>query len=128
MIGIFWGYQDEIFGAKQPLSEGDSILQGFIDSTFAHVEVWETNLAIKNQYPELRPMEYQDIPRGRVVFKGIATQAKGGKYIVYLDKCLLTDAYKQGILQFFELQDKKVVWRMDAHYTTNPDDLDALFE
>lgn len=128
MIGIFWGYQSKVFGAKQPLSAGDSTLPGFIDSTFAHVFVWETNLSIKSQYHELCSMEYQDIPRGRVVFKGVATQAKGGKYIVYLDKCLLTDAYKQVILEFFELQGKKVVWRMDAHYTTNPDDLDALFE
>ncbi len=127
MIGIFWGYQNQIFGAKQSLSAGDSTLPGFVDSTFAHVDVWETPLAVKSQYLELRSMEYQDIPRGRVVFKGVATQAKGGKYIVYLDKCLLTDAYKQVILEFFELQGKKVVWRMDAHYTTNPDDLDALF-
>lgn len=128
MIGIFWGYQGEIFGAKQSLSAGDSTLPGFIDSIFAHVNVWETPLAVKSQYSELRSMEYQDIPRGRVVFKGSAAQAKNGKYIVYLDKCLFTDMYKQVILEFFELQDKKVVWRMDAHYTTNPDDLDALFE
>ena len=128
MIGIFWGYQGVIFGAKQPLSEGDSALPGFIDSTFAHVDVWEIPLAVKTQCPELRSMEYQDIPRGRVVFKGIPTQIKNGKYIIYLDQCLLNESYKQGILQYFELQDKNVVWRMDAHYTTNPDTLAALFD
>ncbi len=67
--------------------------------------------------------EYQDIPRGRVVwFKKKKTA------VVYMDKKLLrSTAMKKKVTAFFKLNPDSVEWESDPHYTTEPDEIDRLF-
>ncbi len=127
MIGIFWVYKSTIFGEKQKIDEGEMDTLGSVDSSFAHVSSWSKLVAFQNVFPELKAKEYEEVPRGRVVFHRYEGKHQQPVYIVYLDKKLMSDANKQVIAGFFELEGGKVKWRSDPHYTTDPDEINTLF-
>lgn len=122
-VGIFWIYQGNILGRARPLDEGESSVAGLIDSPDNHSDLWECDPAFLSSFPDLRGLEYQQVPRGRVLFSSLENRA-----VVYRDKTLCTEAVKQLIVDFFGLQDVKVVWKTDPHYTTSRLDLDSLFD
>ncbi len=77
-IGIFWFYDNKVIGVAHDFSlkEADSI--GLIDSKYTHVDYWEI---LRRQLPELKDKEYEQLPRGRVIF-----DTNKNKAIIYLDK------------------------------------------
>lgn len=107
-IGIFWFYKDEVIGIAHEFSlhEADSI--GLIDSQYAHMDYWEK---LKLQIPGLEHTEYEQLPRGRVIFN-----THKGKAIIYLDKTLLQRSKVNQILNFFNLNVENVILRTDPHY------------
>lgn len=64
-IGIFWFYDNKVIGVAHDFSlkEADSI--GLINSKYTHVDYWEI---LRRQLPELKDKEYEQLPRGRVIF------------------------------------------------------------
>ena len=118
-MGIFWGYGARLLwsgvSVAKGLRYGDSV-HGSID----HVEFWP---ALQRQYPALRTMEYEVIPRGRVVF-----HKKSGRYVVYMDKKLHRTSVKRRIIRAFALPEDQTDFLTDPHYTTDEADLDRLFE
>jgi hypothetical protein len=121
-IGIFWYYQQSVIGKAVTLEEGAEGVSGIIDSPDNHVDYWEAQQGFCARFPKLMGKEYQDIPRGRVLYL-----VNGGKALVYLDKKLLKDIIKKRIMEFFELDAGKVQWRTDLHYTTSKKELARLF-
>lgn len=121
-IGIFWVYKGIVFGKKATIVEGDEAVTGMVDSPFNHVDVWESDTEFHRQFPELVHLEYQQLPRGRVLYQ----RAKISP-LVYLDKTLNTRATRVLIASFFEFEHEQAVWRSDLHYTTCLEDLDSLF-
>ncbi len=107
-IGIFWCYQNQIVGIAHDfkLSEQDSL--GLIDSAYVHVNYWEE---LRSQIAELRHKEYEEIPRGRVIYNSL-----GNKTIVYMDAKLFKKRIAQQIAVFFELNFDDVIWKKDLHY------------
>ena len=107
-IGIFWCYQNQIVGIAHDfkLSEQDSL--GLIDSAYVHVNYWEE---LQNQQVELRHIEYEEIPRGRVIYNSLSN-----KTIVYMDAKLFKKSIAQKITVFFELYFDDVIWKKDPHY------------
>lgn len=107
-IGIFWFYDHKVIGISHDFSlkEADSI--GLIDSKYTHVEYWEI---LRRQLPELKDREYEQLPRGRVIF-----DTNKNKAIIYLDETLLKRRKVNGILNFFDLDFSSVVLRTDSHY------------
>ena len=93
-----------------------------MDSNFDHVNVWET-LELKKQFPELKNMEYEQIPRGRILFS-----IKQRKHIIYMDKTLFEVDIKQKIADFFNINLNQVMWKKDPYYNTNQDELSCLFD
>ena len=121
-IGVFWAYNGIVFGKAVEQINGIEGVPGLIDCHDNHADVWDVDRPWAAVSPSLASTEYQDIPRGRVLFS-----TKLNQPLVYLDKALMNLTYRQKISQFFELTLGDVIWRSDAHYTTSQNALDALF-
>jgi len=107
-LGIFWIYDNQIFYKTQSLKEIKSI-NGFKDSDLSHYSVWDE---VKNQHPKFYLYEYEDIPRGRVVF-----DVKNLKFIIYCNKYLLNDKNAiKFISKVFSLEDMNIDIVEDEHY------------
>ena len=106
--GIFWFYDNKVIGIAHDFSlkEADSI--GLIDSKYTHVDYWEM---LRRQLPELKDREYEQLPRGRVIF-----DTNKNKAIIYIDETLLKRRKVNEILNFFDLDFTSVVLRTDSHY------------
>lgn len=112
-IGIFWIYKNKIIGRSRELYEGQENIPGMIDSPDSHIDLWEHDPSFVVPFPELKRSEYQDVPRGRVLYS-----TKSKKAIVYMDKVLHSKETKKTISDFFQLNDVDIVWKIDLHYTT----------
>lgn len=121
-IGIFWIYKDEVIGRTVPLSAGGENYPGLVDSPDNHVEVWDEPRFL-SVHPELNLREYQEIPRGRVLWN-----MNNRRAIVYMDSTLHAPKNKTRIATFFEFEGCEVQWETDPHYTTKPEDIFALFD
>ena len=122
-IGIFWVYKGVVFGKKATIAEGEAAVTGIVDSPFNHVDFWDTDTDFRRQFPELAHMEYQQVPRGRVLY-----QTTKEAPLVYLDKTLTTQASRDLISRFFGFPIEQASWRSDLHYTTRENELDDLFD
>lgn len=117
-VGIFWWYQGQLLIAAVPLAHGvDDGL--FVNGPYDHLTTWPS---IRRPHPPLRHVEYEELPRGRVLF------AKDDqRFYVYMDQVLFTRAIQEVILTAFHLPRVQTQFRTDLHYTTDPDELDRLF-
>lgn len=109
-IGIFWHYQNQIIGIAHDFNLSDQDSLGLIDSAYVHVKYWEE---LRNQIAALRHIEYEEIPRGRVIYNSLSK-----KTIVYMNAKLLKKSIAQQIATFFELYFDDVIWQKDPHYKT----------
>ena len=100
-------------GKARELYEGQENIPGMIDSPDSHIYLWEHDPSFIVPFPELKGSEYQDVPRGRVLYS-----TKSKKAIVYMDKVLHSKETKETISDFFQLNDVDIVWKIDIHYTT----------
>lgn len=121
-VGVFWVYKDVVFGRARPVSEGQEGVKELVDSPDDHVTVWELP-GIRSNFPELRCVEYQQVPRGRVLYSALEKAA-----VVYMDRTLHNVASKQLVVEFFSLHGSAVLWRTDPHYSTIEKDIDALLD
>ena len=112
-IGIFWVYKNTVIGKVRKLEDGEESVIGLIDSPDSHIALWEHHQCFLEQFSELHGTEYQDVPRGRVIYS-----TKDKKTIIYLDKALHTEQTKKIISDFFELRTANVSWKADKHYMT----------
>ena len=117
-VGIFWVFRGELLAAAYALRAGQEYgdaINGLTD----HVKFWPR---FQEQHRKLRDLEYQDVPRGRVLF-----MKPTWKFCVYMDKTLHTAKIKRAVLHHFDLPRNNTKFLMDAHYTTDPAELDRLF-
>jgi hypothetical protein len=107
-IGVFWIYDNQIFCETQNINDIKPI-NGFIDSDLAHYQVWNK---VKNQHPKFYLFEYEDIPRGRIVY-----DIENEQFIIYCNKDILKQKIsKKLILEKFQLLNKKAIFIEDEHY------------
>lgn len=117
-VGIFWFYQSLPLVAAVPLQHG--IDNGdFINGPDDHLPAWER---VRRAVPALWNIEYDEVPRGRVIYKKAE-----GRFVVYMNKVLHRDDYKQAILHLFAMP-PETPFLTDLHYTTTPEDLERLFD
>lgn len=96
-----------------------------LDSPVAHVQEWPRLVARhKAALPMLAILEYDEVPRGRVVL-----DTATGTFIVYLDRALFVPTVRgerpnaqvrARILDAFALGRERVAFRTDPHYDTLP--------
>ena len=120
-IGIFWVYKNQVIGKACELEDGQENVPGLIDSPDSHIELWEQDSGFVIPFAELKGSEYQNIPRGRVIY---STKTK--KVTVYMDKVLHTNGTREIISKFFQLGCTDVAWKTDIHYTTQSYEIDDL--
>ncbi len=108
MIGLFWIYKKKIYLKSIEICYVRTI-NGFKDCDFSHYETWDE---IASTHQNLYFYEYEDIPRGRVVF-----DVTKERYIVYANREIITSVKKQTlILDAFKLADTKLDFIVDEHY------------
>lgn len=73
-----------------------------------HVNYWE---ALRSQIAELRNIEYEEIPIGRVIYNSLSN-----KTIVYMEAKLFKKSIAKQIAVFFKLNFDDVIWQKDPHY------------
>ena len=71
-IGIFWIWEGRLLVDKKPWHEGD-IRGEWRDSDAGHYDVWPE---FQRQFPALAMLEYESLPRGRVLSSLDGTAAK----------------------------------------------------
>jgi len=107
-IGIFWILRDEsIDGYKENVESGEEYGKT-VQPTYDHFTYWQKFVS---RYPELRLLEYDDIPRGRVIYS-----KEDNQFWIISSKSVLQrkDLIKK-ILQFFEIENPvRFIW--DEHY------------
>ena len=106
-IGIFWIYKNEIFTKKEELKD-IVLVNGFKDSNLSHYKVWEE---IKSKHKDFYLYEYEDIPRGRVVYDNM-----NELFLIYCNKDILSNKKdRELILKDFEINSRyKFIY--DEHY------------
>lgn len=57
------------------------------------------------------PGDYGNYPRGRVIYDTLRDE-----YIVYMDKSIMTDDIMESVMLAYCLEERKTVFRTDAHY------------
>lgn len=114
-LGIFWCYQQKIIGEKVAMTSCGTDSLGIMDSPLQHLHSWEEKQIYWSQFPELWDTEYQQLPRGRVVFN-----VRKQLFIVYADKSLLRPSMQNPIRKFFALPAVSCNWRIDPHYRQFP--------
>lgn len=119
-IGVFWVYAGVVLGVAHPLGLGEECVAGLVDSPLDHVEIWDSAFHLRHGFHELNQVEYQCVPRGRVL------HARNLGPLVYLDRSLLNKQAKRLIAAFFGFSVRAAVWRADPHYTTSQPELDNL--
>jgi hypothetical protein len=107
-IGVFWIFENKIFLETQKLEDIKS-MNGFKDSDLSHYKVWDK---VKNQHPKFYLYEYEDIPRGRVVYN-----IEENQFIIYCNKNTLKEEIsKRLILDKFQLLSENSIFKEDEHY------------
>jgi hypothetical protein len=117
-VGIFWVFHEKLLAATWALQAGEEYgdaINGLAD----HVNFWPQ---FQKQNPELKKLDYQEVPRGRVLFSKTSQ-----KFHIFMDKVLHKPKIKRAILKKFELPAAKTKFLTDSHYTTNPEELNRLF-
>lgn len=118
-IGIFWVFENMVFGERVDIVDASERVKGLLDSDIEHVNNWSQQQCWNSK---LTAYEYQDIPQGRVLY-----QCNKKRYLVYLDTCLMTKATKAAIASYFGFSVQQADWRSDTHYTTASERLARLF-
>lgn len=108
MIGIFWIYKSQIYLKTIKVDEVKSI-NSFMDSDFSHYQVWNE---ISSQNKDFYLYEYEDIPRGRVIY-----DIKNSQYIVYSNNDVInSNEAKKLIVEAFHLNKNDILFQYDMHY------------
>jgi len=108
MIGIFWIYKQNIYLKTIDIDSVEAN-NDFIDSDFAHYQIWDE---ISSQNKDFYLYEYEDIPRGRVIY-----DVKNANYIIYSSNDIInSDESKKIIVKAFDLNENSVIFKYDAHY------------
>ena len=117
-VGIFWIFKGKLLKSETAL-DGGAEYGDVVHSQHDHIDYWPV---LRGQNPELKQLEYEDVPRGRVMY---FKQTK--KFRVLMDKVLHTPQNKQLLLKAFNLPKARTTFGTDPHYTTDPKELDRMF-
>jgi hypothetical protein len=123
-VGIFWGIPDSkqswmLLSDATVLSEAEPY-GDFLTHPRGHYDVWSkwqkltaAELAKQGIPQAVAYHEYEDFPRGRIVY-----HVKARQFILYADRSLQHPRTLTEIVDRFALSPRTYVVRSDAHYRT----------
>jgi hypothetical protein len=127
-VGIFWGLREDVDPHRFSLIvDATNISEAEPYATFlthprGHYEVWENwrrlgpaVLAKRGLPQQIAWHEYEDFPRGRVVFN-----TEDNTFVIYADQRLQAPSFLSDVIRVFELETQRSVVRSDAHYRSQP--------
>jgi hypothetical protein len=82
-----------------------------VDSPFQHITEWESRCIYLPDFKELASTEYQELPRGRIVYSTATKMAT-----IYMDSSLFREKYKEQLVRYFHLAECPIIWKKDSHY------------
>lgn len=116
-IGIFWHYRGALLVYSRAVSEVAESA-GFIDVDMSHYAYWRT---FQIADPELEILEYEEVPRGRVLY-----DAGKKLYKVYSSTRLIENqTIRELVLKTFCLPASGTVFESDLHYEP-PESIDWI--
>lgn len=124
MVGIFWAVPvpsgTQLVTEASSLSDAEPYGDNLTHAT-GHYETWSVwqrlgprSLAQRGLPATIAWHEYEELPRGRVVFSIPKT-----RFTVYADRQLFEPAMQARIAAAFRLSAGCTDWRTDPHYRTN---------
>lgn len=111
-IGLFLIYKNIIIGKKRDISEGKEVAPHILQCPDSFDDIWLRDEKTICLFPELGKINYQVIPRGRVIYSLNDEQA-----VIYMDLDLHKKPIKKLISDFFELDNNTKFWKIDMEYT-----------
>ena len=107
-VGIFWIYRGELIQESLPHVEGE-VYGEFINGKSGHYEFWKS---VQKRVPALRNYEYDEVPRGRVIFS-----KRDGKFHIYgSEQFVKNEEERNMVLKAFNIPEAEAVFRFDEHY------------
>jgi hypothetical protein len=111
-VGIFWIYKKEVLADSVPWPEGESY-GDHVNGLSDHYTYWPT---LQRQQSELRRYEYEQVPRGRVVYN-----TKTATFTVLGSERFIRDeAQRAMVLEAFHLPPDQTRFKADEHYGPVP--------
>jgi len=111
-VGIFWIYKGRILSDSVPWSEGECYGE-FINGLSDPCTYWAK---LQRQLPELRRYEYEQVPRGRVVYR-----TTDDTFLLYGSERFAHDEIQQRrVMEDFQLIGKRIIAKPDEHYGPVP--------
>jgi len=111
-VGIFWIYKGRILSDSVPWSEGERYGE-FVNGLSDHCTHWTT---FQRQLPELRRYEYEQVPRGRVIFNTLTAT-----FTVYGSARFVRNSVQRAlVLDSFHLPPGNTRFAADEHYGEVP--------
>ena len=108
MVGIFWYDCGHVISFADSLDHATAT-GDFVDSNREHYKTWER---LVRSIPKFQNMEYEDVPRGRVVYN-----RKRGTFVVYSSSQLVNDRkFRYAIFAAFNLKSNESEFNSDIHY------------
>jgi len=106
-IGVFWIVNDKVDGFKEPVENGEDY-GNTVQPSHDHFTYWDKFVL---RYPKLKLMEYDEIPRGRVIY-----DKKKKRFVILSSKKVLNNGELiESICKFYGL-DKNIELKWDEHY------------
>ena len=107
-IGVFWIVKGRIDGFKEPVENGEDY-GDTIQPSYDHYSFWSEFIT---RYPALKIKEYDEIPRGRVVY-----DKKKKHFIILSSKEVLNNReFIENICLFYDLDKNNLELKWDEHY------------
>lgn len=121
-VGIFWVRKNNtLLGVSEPVEDSLNY-GGFATYSNDHIRVWKKLKNDINAPKSWRYSEYEEVPRGRVVF-----DLKKKAFVIYGPSHLVGDAaFKKNALSYFNIPASSASFKSDPHYemSTEEDDED----
>ncbi|MEO2069603.1 MAG: hypothetical protein ABGX27_08880 [Desulfurobacteriaceae bacterium] len=106
-IGVFWIVNNKVDGFKEPVENGEDY-GDTVQPSCDHFTYWDEFIL---RYPQLRLLEYDEIPRGRVVYN-----KRKKRFVILSSKKVLNNKNLiESVCQFYNLKED-VELRWDEHY------------
>jgi hypothetical protein len=107
-VGIFWLVKGRLLIDSTPAHEAEDYAH-FKTHAVSHIDHWRV---LQNVGTVPSDMEYEECPRGRVMYDQIS-----GQFSVLADKCILKERILvRKIATALDLPTRKTKWGSDEHY------------